>query len=337
VKERFLFLVAGLALAIPVTGQQQAGPVGSDRPSSRPAFSRGYVVPKTPWGDPDLQGIWSSDEEASVPFERPINGVKDVVEDSELEELLAEREKQRRDSAETVGGITGAGPVHWYEHFGRTSPRTSLVIDPPDGRVPALTAKAQARQGGGRGRGGSSFGNGPFNSYTDFSLYDRCITRGLPGVMFPAIYNNNTSIVQAPGVVAITYEMIHETRVVPLDGRPFSSGRIRHWMGEARGRWEGDALVVETKHFTGKTSYRGSADTLHLIERFTRVGDTHVRYEVTVNDPETFVRPWTAALNLTPGVDLFEYACHEGNYAMKNMLSGARAAEGGGGGSAEGK
>jgi hypothetical protein len=147
-------------------------------------------------------------------------------------------------------------------------------------------------------------------------------------MMLPAIYNNNTRIVQAPGYVALTYEMIHETRVVPLDGRPFPGDRLRGYLGEARARWEDDTLVIETRNFSEKTNYRGAGATLRLVERFRR---THkgIRYEVTVDDPHTFTRAWTAALNLTSGAGLFEYACHEGNYAMRNMLSAARAAEAG--------
>jgi hypothetical protein len=173
-----------------------------------------------------------------------------------------------------------------------------------------------------------SFGAGPFERPEDFSLYDRCITRGLPAVMFPAIYNNNTRIVQAPGYVALTHEIIHETRVIPLDGRPFASGRLREYLGDARGWWEGDTLVIETRNFSDRTNYRGAGAHLRLVERFRR-SHRGLRYEVTIDDPHTFTRAWTAALNLTPGRGLYEYACHEGNYAMRNMLSAARVAEAG--------
>jgi hypothetical protein len=288
-------------------------------------LSSAFSVPRTPWGDPDLQGVWSSDDEAGVPFERPLGQTKAKVDGDELDALLEERAHQRADTAPTIGGVTGAGPVHWYENWGRTSARTSLVVDPADGRVPPLIPEAQKRQEH-RPRGGGSFGAGPFDSPADFSLYDRCITRGLPSAMLPAIYNNNTQIVQGPGYVALTYEMIHETRVIPLDGRPFTSSRIRGYLGDARAHWEDDTLVVETRHFSDKTNYRGAGAGLHLVERFQR---THrgVRYQVTVDDPHTFTRPWTAALNLSPGSALFEYACHEGNYAMRNMLSAARTVE----------
>ena len=318
-------LAAGLlfagAVCVPSVRAQMAAPATSK------SLPPPYAVPRTPWGDPDLQGIWSSDEEAGVPFERPVGQTKPKVDGTELEALLEAREHQRADRAEAIGGVTGAGPVHWYENWGRKSARTSLVIDPVDGHVPPLTPEAQKRQDR-RARGGGSFGAGPFERPDDFSLYDRCITRGLPSMMFPAIYNNNTRIVQAPGYIALTHEMIHETRVIRLDGAPFASGRIRGYLGDARGRWEGDTLVVETRHFSEKTNYRGAGPTLRLVERFRR-GQKGIRYEVTVDDRHTFTRPWTVALNLRPGRGLFEYACHEGNYAMRNMLSAARSAEAG--------
>jgi hypothetical protein len=321
-------LTGALAAGLLTAGAVCVPPLRAQAPA--PAVSKSvsaYSVPRTPWGDPDLQGVWSSDEEAGVPFERPRGQTKAKVDGSELEALLEERENQRADSARTIGGVTGAGPVHWYENWGRKSARTSLVIDPVDGHVPPLTPEAQRRQDR-RPRAGGSFGTGPFERPADFSLYDRCITRGLPSVMFPAIYNNNTRIVQAPGYVALTYEMIHETRVVPLDGRPFTNQRVRGYLGEARGRWDGETLVIESRHFSEKTNYRGSSATLRLVERFRR-HHKGVRYEVTVDDPHTFTRSWTAALNLAAGRGLFEYACHEGNYAMRNMLSAARSAEAG--------
>ena len=309
-------LVAG-AVCVPSLRAQVPAPLSRSHP--KPPLSR------TPWGDPDLQGIWSSDEEAGVPFERPVGQTKAKVDGSELDALLEEREHRRADSAPTIGGVTGAGPVHWYENWGRASARTSLVIDPSNGRVPPLTPEAQKRQER-RVRPMGSFSPGPFDRAEDFSLYDRCITRGLPAMMFPAIYNNNTRIVQAPGYVALTYEMIHETRVIPLDGRPFTSSRIRGYLGDARARWEDDTLVVETRHFSDRSNYRGAGAGLHLVERFRRTY-RGLRYEVTVDDRHTFTRAWTAALNLVPGTGLFEYACHEGNYAMRNMLSASRAAE----------
>ncbi|MGH9202783.1 MAG: hypothetical protein ACRD2A_16275, partial [Vicinamibacterales bacterium] len=226
-------------------------------------------------------------------------------------------------NAGQVGSATSP-PPHWLER-GTASRRTSMVIDPPDGRVPPLTPEAQARV---KSQVRGSFGPGPFNSTKDFTLYDRCITRGIPGSMFPAVYNANTRIVQGPGYVAISYEMIHETRVIALDKSTHISAAIRQYHGDSRARWEGDTLVVEASNFNDRINYRGAGQNLRLIERFTRVASSSLRYEVTVEDRQTFAKPWTAALNLkTQPVEMFEYACHEGNYGMFNMLSAARAAE----------
>ena len=317
-------LAAAIAMAATLSAQGQ--PASAAKPAAKPATARTKAIPKTPWGDPDLQGVWSSDDESGVPFERP-NGLgnKDVLEGEELDRALEQREEQRAETAPVVGGETGAGPTHWYENWGRRSPRTSMVVDPADGRIPALTEEAQQRNAS-RAQARARTGRGPSDSWEDRSLYDRCITRGLPGVMFPTIYNNNERIVQGPGYVAITYEMIHETRLIPLDGRPHAPAHFKLLMGDARGHWEGDTLVVDTTNFTERTNYRGSGETLHLVERFTRV-DKGMRYEVTVNDGHTFVKPWTAALNLTATSNLYEYGCHEGNYAMKNILSAARSEE----------
>ena len=290
---------------------------------------------KTPWGEPDLQGLWTSEPELGVPFERPTEfGERQTLTEAEFAARRAQAAKQlATDNAEfevetadtanagAVGSATSP-PPHWLER-GQPSRRTSMVIDPPDGRMPALSAEARARQQ--RGVRGS-FGNGPFNSHEDFTLYDRCITRGVPNAIYPAVYNANTRLVQGPGYVAISYEMIHETRVVPIDSRPPLPSHLRQYLGDARAHWEGDTLVIRTANFNGRTSYRGSSDKLVLTERFRRVDADTLRYEMTVEDPSTWARPWTAALNLKPQSDqMYEYACHEGNNAMRNMLSAARA------------
>jgi hypothetical protein len=329
-----------LALATTVAGQAPAA-----APAARAAQAKPYSVPKTPWGDPDIQGVWTSDQSAGVPFERPAQfGGKAELSGDELEEVLEAREAGRVESAPLSGGETGAGPVHWFENWGQKSARTSLVVDPPDGRLPPRVdqpagggrggAPAAGGRGGapaaaGGGRGGAPGGNRTrADSWLDRSLYDRCITRGVPSVMFPTIYNNNSRLVQGPGWVAITYEMIHETRVIPIDNRPYASDKIRTFMGDSRGRWEGNKLVVESRNFDTRMAYRGvPADRLKLKETFERLDDGVLRYEVTVDDPQTYARPWTARLDLTPQVELFEYGCHEGNYAMRNILSAARAEE----------
>jgi hypothetical protein len=196
------------------------------------------------------------------------------------------------------------------------------VVDPPDGKIPPTTAEAKARASA---RAQARKGRGEADSYEDRSLYDRCITRGLPGSMMPAIYGNSYEIVQGPGFVAIQYEMVNELRVIPLDGRPHLSAAIRNYMGDARGHFEGDTLVVETTNFTDKVPYRGSSQNLKLIERFTPKSPGIVEWSVTFDDAATWTRPWTFAMNLTKTSERpFEYACHEGNYAMRNILSIAR-------------
>ena len=313
-----------------------------------------YVPPKTPWGDPDIQGGYTNVNENGIPFEKPGNFANRQVEeidDSELAELQRERNERALASAAGIGGRdTGAGPVHWYEHYNAKNSRAWMVVDPPTGLIPDQTAAAQQRLGGRGGRGaapaaagaagaagraggaaaaagrGGGFGEGGrADSWLDRSLYDRCITRGFPGSMTPAIYGNAYDITQAPGMVAIRYEMVHETRVIRLDNSP-RSGQRSH-MGDARGRWEGNTLVVETTNL--RAPYRNGSPNQKLIERFVPTASGVIEWSMTIDDPDTWVRPWTYAMRLTadPDQPLFEYACHEGNYAMRNILSAARADE----------
>jgi catechol 2,3-dioxygenase-like lactoylglutathione lyase family enzyme len=280
-----------------------------------------YVAPRTPWGAPDLEGIWTSNRAHGIPLERP----GDIEEGEELtpEEAAARRERG------TLGSIWG------YEREWRDttlgfvddlpSTQVAMVVDPPDGRIPPLTAEAGARRGGG-GFGGGGLPAGP----EDLSDYVRCITQGLPSLMMPTIYNNGLQIVQSPTHVAITKEMIHETRIIPTDGSPPLSENITQWLGDSRGYWDGDSLVVEVRNFNGRAMYRGASPDMTLVERYTRVSPTMLMYEFTVDDPATWTRPWTAmfTFDLDNGqYELVEYACHEGNYAMINILTGARAQE----------
>ena len=295
-----------------------------------------WKAPRTPWGEPDLQGTWTSQPELGVPFERPSAfGTRQQLTDEEF----AQREAQARDQlksdnaefdAETadtsragqVGSATSPPPT-WLER-GKASRRTSMVIDPPDGRVPETSPAGQRRQ---RAAGLGALDNGPFNGPEDMGLYQRCITRGVPNAIFPAVYNANTRIVQGQGFVAVTYEMIHETRVIPTTPGAHLPATFRQHLGDSRGHWEGDTLVVDVTNFSPKDNYRGSGAGLHLVERYKRTPDG-LRYEVTVEDPDTWARPWTAALDLQrQDAGMFEYACHEGNYAMKNMLTASRAAD----------
>jgi hypothetical protein len=322
-------LLAAAWLSSPRTLAQTSS--GSDR---MPAWS----PPRTPWGAPDLQGVYTTDGELGVPFERPEEfGTRAVVSDEEFARRQAQWQRQIAADGEpfvverpatTSGPIAGGTgpPSHWLER-GQPSRRTSLVVDPPDGQVPYRDEEARQR---GRRAAARAPVSTAYRGPEDLDLYDRCITRGLPHVIFPTIYNNTSQIVQGPGYVAIRYEMIHDVRVIPLDGRPHLRPEIRQWFGDSRGRWEGDTLVVDVTNFSGRVSYRGSTTGLHLTERFTPVAPDTVRYEVTVEDGTTFARPWTAALDLKRDprqVQVFEYACHEGNHAMTNILSGARAAE----------
>ncbi len=192
------------------------------------------------------------------------------------------------------------------------------MVDPPDGRVPPLTPDGQTRATARSARG--------YDSWEDRSLWERCITRGLP--MVPGPYNNNYQILQTPGYVVILHEMIHDARIIPLDGRPHVGQNVRQWFGDSRGRWEGATLVVETTNFSDKWSYRGSTEKLRLIERFTRMDNGTVKYEFTIDDPATFTKKWTAVIPMASTDELiYEYACHEGNYGMVNLLSGARVQE----------
>ncbi len=296
-----------------------------------------WRAPRTPWGEPDLQGTWTSQPELGVPFERPAAfGTRQVLTDEEFAQRESQAQAQlQSDNAEfdpatadisragQVGSATSPPPT-WLER-GKASRRTSMVIDPPDGRLPPTSPAGQRRQ---RAAGLGALDNGPFDGPENMGLYQRCITRGIPNAMFPAVYNANTRIVQGPGFVAVTYEMIHETRIIPTSARPHLKPDVRLFLGDSVGRWEGDTLVVDVTNFNEKDDYRGSGAGLHLIERYKRTPDGGLRYEVTVEDPDTWARPWTAALNLRPQpAGMFEYACHEGNYAMKNMLTASRAAE----------
>ena len=322
---------AASMVALAMTGARLEGqqPVGA-----APAWS----APRTPWGDPDLQGVFTSDDELGVPFERPPQfGNRAVVTDEEFTARRVQSQRQEQQDGELFvaerpagrGGGDGTGPpAHWLER-GQPSRRTSVVIDPPDGRIPYLND--QARQRSTVAVNSRTTGNKPFDGPQALDWYDRCITCGKPRVIFPTIYNNTSEIVQGPGYVAIRYEMIHDVRVIPLDDRPPVSSAVRQYFGDSRGRWDGDTLVVEVSNFPAHmVNYRGATEGLRLVERFRRTAADTVHYAVTVSDAATFARPWTAALDLNTSArvaDVFEYACHEGNYAMRNILSGARLAE----------
>ena len=295
-----------------------------------------YTPKKTAWGDPDLQGVYTNKDENGIPMEKPqqfAGKSLQEVDDSELADIVRERQQRAAAGAAAIGGTdTGAGPVHWYEHYDAKNSRAWLVVDPPDGRMPEqapAVAQRNAARAAARGARGAA------DSYEDRSLYDRCITRGIVGSMLPVIYGNSFQFVQGQGYVAIRYEMIHETRVIPLTPRPRISPKLKSLMGDPRGHFEGNTLVVETVNFTDRTALGVNgggvrhSDKLKLTERFTPVSRDKIDWRVTVEDPDTWVKPWSFGLTLTKdaGQPVFEYACHEGNYAMKNILSAARAEE----------
>jgi hypothetical protein len=293
-----------------------------------------FHAPRTSWGAPDIHGDYTNKDEANTPLERPTQLVgKDAsaFTEADLAQLAKERAAQAQQIAGGIGGAeTGAGPTHWYDHLGAKGSRPWFIIDPPDGRLPALTPQAQRREAAIAAINDARDGEGRADSPTDRSMYDRCITRGLPGSMMPAIYGNAYQIVQTPDTIAIRYEMIHETRLIPLDGRPHARPGVKLLMGDARGHFDGETLVVETTNFRERSAYRNAnADTLRLTERFTRIAPDKVRWSVTVDDPSTWTRPWTFSMPLTRNDQepLQQYECHEGNYGLKNILSAARAEE----------
>jgi hypothetical protein len=285
--------------------------------------------PRTPWGDPDIQGTYTNTYENGTPLERPEQFAGRKLSEVSGDEL---RKLRLQIQQRTIGNFQGPihAPDHWWQdnlYLDRGS-QAWLITDPEDGKIPPLTPEAQRRNAA-RIAAQKASGRGPADSYTDRSLYDRCITRGYPGSMMPAIYGNQYEIVQAPGWVAIRYEMIHETRIIPIDSRPKVGDGIRHDMGAARGRWEGDTLVVETTNFKERSVYRNAnPERLKVIERFTRIAPDKVRWSVTIDDPTTWTRPWTFSLPLTADPNpVPHYECHEGNYGLPNILSAARAEE----------
>jgi hypothetical protein len=332
-------------MLVTVIAVTSSGVLSAQSPAPIVKRDAGYTVPRTPWGDPDLQGKWPSTDMVGTPMQRDTKlGTRNVLTEQEYKQVKERFARQAaQDKADfdlenpttTPGGDVG-GPVsplpHWLER-GKPQYQASLIVDPPDGRIPPLTPQAQKRQAAARE---AREGRGPADSYTDRSLYDRCISRGIAGSILPVIYNNGNEIVQAPGFVAIRNEMIHETRIVSLDERPHPSPHIKMWMGDSRGHWDGDTLVVETRNigsFAPGIGVNGGgtrhSNDITITERFTRMSANAMLYEMRVDDPKTWTRPWTIQFPLKrdDNYGYYEYACHEGNYSLFNILSGARADE----------
>jgi len=283
-----------------------------------------WATPRTSWGHPSLEGTFSTEDMRTIPFDRPRRlGTQEFLNEEQF------NERARRQQA-------GSDHAKYIETFHRNAWGTrsfgfsSLVVDPPNGRTPALTAEGRARAAAIAGRG--TFGPGPFDTFKDFSLYDRCIARGLAAGMGAVLYGNGVKIAQSPNAVAITYEMIHETRVIVLDDRPHLASGIKQTNGNSRGRWEGDTLVVETTGFNDQISLASGAppsESMRTTEFIRRIDPEMIEYRITIDDPETYTAPFTARIvwATQPNFTVYEYSCHEGNYAVFGGLSGERAYE----------
>ena len=290
------------------------------RSAAVPALSAtDWIVPRTAWGAPDLQGVW--DYRTMTPLERPREFGNKATLTAEEAAAYEQEQGARLDDYDLSPSVH----AKWWLDYGREMTddrRTSLIVDPPDGRIPATTDTAKKRAAArrdARQRHGADA--------AEFrGLGERCLTFGMP--RFPGAYNNNVQIFQTPTHVAIVSEMIHNARLIPLDGRPLLTSDMAQWHGDARGYYEGDTLVVETTNFSSKSGFRGATPNLRLAERFTRVDPGTVHYEITLDDPATWSDPWTALVPMTkPDQPLYEYACHEGNYGLGNILHNARYAD----------
>lgn len=332
--QRHLVSVAALAI-LTIVGSLGMKPLSGQTPPRGTVQARAGTgaAPRTPWGDPDLQGVWTNS--TTTPFERPaaLAGKASLTE--------AERAELDAQAARSADGRPRAGDPGTYNDFwfdrGKRTTQTSLITNPADGKLPPLTPRGkQLQETIARAR------QSPPTSPEDLSLFERCMSRSMPGAMIPGFYNHNYQIVQTPGYVVLMVEMIHDVRIIPTDGRPHVPPGIRKWLGDSRGRWEGNTLVVETTNVVAGQELRpsrtvmGGTEQLTLVERFTRMDADTIDYQFTVTDPEMFTGPWTAATPMTRIQDqIFEYACHEGNHAIVNMLKGARLEEREAGGGAK--
>ena len=319
-------LIAIVALApVPAIGQTPSA-ANSDET---------WSLSRTPWGDPDIQGIWNN--VTSTRLERPsdlrdkefLTDEEAAVYEKQIDDRRAENEAKTPDEHLQAGTGTGYAASIWFETSDALSGnRTSLLVDPSDGKLPPLTSVAQRVVEGQRAARKAS----PADTWWDRGPYERCVSRGLPGAMMPGFYNHNYQILQVPGYVVILVEMIHDTRIIPMDGRPHVGTGIKQWLGDSRGHWEGNTLVVETINLPHvdqrNVTVYGTSEQGRIIERFTRLGAGMMDYQVTVDDPPTFTQPWTASIPMTKVVGpLYEYACHEGNYGLLNILAGHRREE----------
>jgi hypothetical protein len=320
----FALMMAAVVLATAPLAAQTTPSTSPKRAAAK------WTPPRTPDGQPDLQGMWTN--ATYTPLQRPANlGTKAFYTDEELAAI----EKRRREQVPEPDVPGTAADVHYdFSQFGldrsqgvvAPNKRTSLVVDPPDGRIPPVTPEGQKRAAA-RAEARKQLG-GPFDGPENRGLPERCIIWNAGPPLVPIGYNSNYQIVQNADYVMILTEMIHDVRIVPLDGRPALPQGIRQLMGSSRGRWEGNTLVVETTNFTDRNPFQGSSESMRVTERFTRVANDMLKYEFTVNDPATWAVPWSAEIPMKAiAGPIFEYACHEGNYGLANNLAGARAAE----------
>jgi hypothetical protein len=344
-KYRMWISIAGLAAGIAALSLSAVGQApkaaAQTKAGVKPApAAKPWAPPHTPWGDPDLQGVWN--DATSTPLQRP-TGVKDkdVLSDDEAAEFQNDLEfqlsRERRDGGNETD-VNRAYNEHWMDSRRlkiTADRRTSLIVDPPDGRIPATVPLSPEREKARASRAGANtrFNAGLPENYRDFSLPVRCIIRTDSPPYLPTIYNNDFQIFQSPGYVVIAPEMIHSARIIPLDGRPHLGKNLRQWLGDTRGRWEGNTLVIETTNFRtddGVIFQNANPDTYRIVERFTRIGPTQISYEFTVSDPMTWTKPWTARIpwnRIDPDEQMYEYGCHEDNYDEVHFLSGARSRE----------
>ena len=319
-----VLIAVGWLATIPVAGQGPSAAASANEAAEQLA----YTAPRTPDGQPDLQGFWTN--QTYTPLERRNDVTKAFYTPEEAAAI--EQRRAQREAEQTVPGTRS--DVHYdFTQFGldrsqstfARNLRTSLIVDPPNGKLPPVTA--EGRQRAAERAAARDARGGRYDAAENMSLGSRCIIMtGAGPPMLNAGYNSNYQIVQGPGYVMILVEMIHDARIIPLDGRPQPSEKARQWMGMSRGRWEGDTLVVETTNFNGKNPFRGSSEHMRVTERFTRVADDTILYRFTVEDEATWARPWAAEMPMKKTVGpIFEHACHEGNYGLANTLAGARA------------
>jgi hypothetical protein len=337
---RYLAAAVALAAAGVIAALTFGSAAAQNSAAPEATEESGWTQSRTPWGDPDLQGVWRY--EAAIPLERPaqFQGRALLTEEEVAQRERVEQEQEAKRLAGFEGDDVGRRPLSespirgneynsfWQDH-GRPRKiyrQTSLIVDPSDGKIPytADARKADARSS-------ARYGVGPFESYLDPDTGERCLTDGVTAMMWQGPNGGHNRIVQSPGYVTILHEEYRDRRIIPVDGR--QHGQIRQWFGNAVGRWDGNTLVVDTTNFLDRTNYEWASvwtrpsETLHLVERFTRIGADTIEYKITVEDPATFTSPWTAVIPISKLADdtqIYEYACHEGNYAMPNLLSGGR-------------